>query len=62
MAKILDEVYRPLKLFNRVDTCMLVTFCEVLKRQQNPGLTKISDNILKQLSSEYIDGISYTVR
>ena len=58
-TKLLDEIYKPLKVFNRADT--LVKFCKVLKRQQNPGLTRISDDILKQLSSEYIDCISYTV-
>ena len=50
-TKLLDEVYRPLKVFNTAD--MLVKFCKVLKRQQNPGLSRISDDILKQLSSEF---------
>ena len=51
-TKLLDEVYRPLKVFNGTD--MLLKFCKVLKRQQNPGLTRISDDILKQLSGKCI--------
>ena len=45
--KLLDEVYRSVKVLNRSD--ILVKFCEVLKIQQNPGLTRIADEMLKQL-------------
>ena len=50
-TKLLDEVYRSLKVFKRSET--LVKFCEVLKIQRNAGLTKIADEMLKQLSGEY---------
>ena len=51
ISKLLDEVYRSLKVFKRSDT--LVKFCEVLKIQRNAGLTRIADEMLKQLSGEY---------
>ena len=50
--KLLDEVYRSLKVFNSPD--ILVKFCEVLNIQHNPGLIRIADEMLKQLSGEYI--------
>ena len=50
-SKLLDEVYRSLKEFERPDK--LVKFCEILKRQRNAGLTRIADNMLKQLSGEH---------
>ena len=50
-SKLLDEVYGSLKVFKRSDT--LVKFCEVLKIQQNAGLTRIADEMLKQLSGEF---------
>ena len=50
-SKLVDEVYRSLKVFNRPD--IFVKFCEVLKIQQNAGLTRIADDMLKQLSGEY---------
>ena len=49
--KLVDEVYRSLKVFNSPD--MLVKFCEVLNIQHNPGLTRIADEMLKQLLGEY---------
>ena len=58
-SKLLDEVYRNLKVFNKPE--ILVKFCEVLKMQQSEGLTRIASNILKQLSSKYIDFSSYSV-
>ena len=48
---LLDEIYRSLKVFKRLD--ILVKFCEVLKIQQCLGLTRIADEMLKQLSGEY---------
>ena len=50
-SKLLDEIYRSLKEFNSPD--ILVKFCEILKIQQNAGLTRIADDMLKQLSGEY---------
>ena len=50
--KLVDEVYRSLKVFNRSD--ILVKFCEVLNIQHNPGLTRIADEMLKQLLREYV--------
>ena len=50
-SKLLDDVYRCLKEFNRPD--ILVKFCEVLKIQQNAGLKRIANEMLKQLSGEY---------
>ena len=50
--KLLDEVYRSLKVFNSPD--ILVKFCEVLNIQHNPGLTRIADEMLKQFLGEYI--------
>ena len=58
-SKLLDEVYRNLKVFNKPEK--LVKFCEVLKMQQSEGLIRIANDILKQLSSKYIDFSSYTV-
>ena len=55
--KLLDEVYRSLEVFNRSD--VLIKFCEVLNIQQNPGLTRIADEMLKQLLGEYIITIIY---
>ena len=45
--KLLNEVYRSLEVFNSPD--ILVKFCEVLNIQHNPGLTRIADEMLKQL-------------
>ena len=45
---LLDEVYRYLKVIKTTD--ILVKFCEVLKIQHDPGITKIAEEILKQLS------------
>ena len=50
-SKLLDEVYRSLKEFNSPD--ILVKFCEILKIQRNAGLTRIADDMLKQLLGEY---------
>ena len=54
-SKLLDEVYRSLKVFKTPN--ILVKFCEVLKIQQNAGLTRIADDMLKQLSGEYYYGV-----
>ena len=43
-SKLLDEVYRSLKVFKRSD--ILVKFCEVLKIQRNAGLTRIANEML----------------
>ena len=51
-SKLVDEVYRSLDVFNSPD--ILVQFCEVLNIQHNPGLTRIANGMLKQLSGEYI--------
>ena len=45
--KLVDEVYRSLKVFNSPD--ILVKFCEVLNIHQDPGLTRIADEMLKHL-------------
>ena len=50
-SKLLDEVYRSLKVFKRSD--ILVKFCEILKIQRNAGLTRIADDMLQQLSGEH---------
>ena len=50
--KLVDEVYRSLKVFNSPE--ILVKFCEVLNIQHNPGLTRIADEVLKQLLGEYV--------
>ena len=59
-SKLLDEVYRSLKVFKRSD--ILVKFCEVLKMQRNAGLTRIADDMLKQLSGEHYYGVYVRVR
>ena len=46
--QLLDEVHRFLKVFNTPDS--LLRFCEVLEMQHNPGLTRIADDMLKQLT------------
>ena len=45
---LLNEVYRYLNLTKTTD--ILVKFCEVLKIQHAPGITRIAEEILKQLS------------
>ena len=50
--KLVDEVYRSLKVFNSPD--ILVKFCDVLNIHQDPGLIRIADEMLKQLLGEYI--------
>ena len=50
--KLVDGVYRSLKVANSPD--VLVKFCDVLKINQDPGLTRIADEMLKQLLGEYI--------
>ena len=59
-SKLLDEVYRSLKVFKRSD--VLVKFCEVLNMQRNAGLTRIADDMLKQLSGEHYYGVNVCVR
>ena len=59
-SELLDEVYRSLKVFKRSD--ILVKFCEVLKIQRNAGLTRIADDMLKQLSGEHYYGVYVRVR
>ena len=59
ISKLLDEVYRSLKVFKRSD--ILVKFCEVLKIQRNAGLTRIADEMLKQLSGEYYNYVCVCV-
>ena len=54
-SNLVDEVYRSLKVFNTPN--ILVKFCEVLKIQQNAGLKRIADDMLKQLSGEYYYGV-----
>ena len=51
-SKLIDEIYRSLKVFNKPE--ILVKFCEVLKNQKSPGLTRIAKEILKEIGRSYI--------
>ena len=46
---LLNEIERSLRISNKPED--LKTFCEILKKLDNPSLTRIADEILKKLST-----------
>ena len=46
-SKLLNEIQRSLRVFNEEERLKL--FCDVLKQQNDWTLSKISDNMLKEL-------------
>ena len=56
-SKLLNEIQRSLKsqILNTPE--ILISYCEVLKKQQNPALTRIAQNMLKELGKLVIDAL-----
>ena len=52
-SKLLNEVQRSLKVFNKPE--MLTLYCEVLKKQKNPALKMIAQDMLKELGQLVIE-------
>ena len=52
-SKLLNEIERSLLVINKSET--LTSYCEVLKKQMNPTLTRIAQNILMELSEMIIN-------
>ena len=46
-SKLLNEIKRSLRVFNKLK--ILMSYCEVLKKQENPALTGIAEDILSEL-------------
>ena len=51
-SKLLNEIERSLLAINKSET--LTSYCEVLKKQTNPTLTRIARNILMELGEMII--------
>ena len=47
-SRLLNEIERSLRVFNKPE--ILISYCEVLKKQENPAITRIANDILKELS------------
>ena len=43
-SKLLNEIERSLRVFNKPE--ILISYCEVLKKQENPALTRIAKDIM----------------
>ena len=52
-SKLLNEVQRSLKVFNKPE--MLTLYCEVLEKQKNPALKMIAQDMLKELGQLVIE-------
>ena len=46
-SKLLSEIERSLRVFNTPE--ILMSYCEVLKKQENPALKRIAKDILSEL-------------
>ena len=46
-SKLLNEIERSLRVFNKPE--ILLSYCEVLKKQENPALTGIAEDMLTEL-------------
>ena len=46
-SKLLNEIERSLRVFNKPE--VLISYCEVLKTQENPALAGIAENMLMEL-------------
>ena len=58
-SKLLNEIERSLRVRVLNNRGILIAYCEVLKKQKNSALTRIAENMLKELSEfviKYIDG------
>ena len=51
-SKLLNEIERSLRVFNKPE--ILNSYCEVLKKQENPALTRIANAMLKELGESLI--------
>ena len=51
-SKLLNEIERSLRVFNKPE--ILKSYCEVLKKQENPTLTRIANNMLIELGESLI--------
>ena len=54
-SRLLNEIERSLRVFNKPE--ILISYCEVLKKQKNPALRRIAYDMLKELG-EFV--IKYT--
>ena len=58
-SKLLNEIERSLRVRVLNNRGILIAYCEVLKKQKNSALTRIAENMLKELSElviKYING------
>ena len=46
-SRLLNEIERSLRVFNKPE--ILISYCEVLKKQENPAIRRIADDMLKEL-------------
>ena len=46
-SKLVNEFERSLRVSNKRE--MLISFCEVLKKQENPALKRIAEDILSEI-------------
>ena len=49
-SKLLNEIERSLRVRVLNNRGILIAYCEVLKKQKNSALTRIAENMLKELS------------
>ena len=49
-SKLLNEIERSLRVQVLDNRGILISYCEVLKKQKNSALTRIAENMLKELS------------
>ena len=54
-SKLLNEIERSLRVQVLDNRGILISYCEVLKKQKNPALTRIAENMLKELSEFVIN-------
>ena len=51
-SKLINEIERSLRVFNKPE--ILNLYCEVLKKQENPTLTRIANDMLMELGESLI--------
>ena len=54
-SRLLNEVERSLRVQVLDNRGILISYCEVLKKQKNSTLTRIAENMLKELSEFVIN-------
>ena len=52
-SRLLNEIERSLRVFNKSET--LTSYCAVLKKQTNPTLTRIAQNMVMELGEMIIN-------